>query len=48
MNPILALLIALGLILWLLPFERHAATLNEIGKWMAVLAYAAYLWTMIA
>lgn len=41
--PLLLLLILLGSILWLAPFTGWAARLNDYGKWMAILAYAARL-----
>jgi hypothetical protein len=46
-DPRLLILIALGLILWLAPFTGWASRLNDVGKWCAVLAFAALLWSWV-
>ena len=33
----------LGLVLWLVPFTGQAARLNEVGKWVFILAFAKWL-----
>jgi hypothetical protein len=50
-DPRLLILILLGLILWFITFTGRAqvigAKLNDAGKWCAILAYAALLWTWV-
>lgn len=45
---ILLLLMLIGAVLWQAPAPTKAPRLNDLGKWMAVLAYAAWLWGMVA
>lgn len=38
-----AIYVVLGLVLWLVPFTGNAARLNEVGRWMFLIAFSVWL-----